>query len=69
MGLMLLAMQIARVGLDNIPPATLFFIGLNVLFHFADPLHLQLHDVCIGSFYILQHLEGTDTPSTKPTES
>lgn len=56
-GLLLLFYQIARVGLDNIPPATLLFLAVNVIVHLVNPLHLGLHDVCIGAFQVIYGME------------
>ncbi|KAL6064388.1 Rhomboid-related protein 4 [Balamuthia mandrillaris] len=48
MGLFLLLMQVARIGVDNIPPCTLFFAAANVFVHYF--VHqVSLGEVCIGS--------------------
>src|SRR5689334_17514688 len=56
---MLLAMQIFQVGLDNIPPVTLAFLGLNVAVYYLDYFDLPLNQVCIGAYYVWKHMEGT----------
>lgn len=55
MGLILLLIQVARVGLEHIPPVTLFVGALNVLLHYVDVLPLSVYDVCIGAGAVWHH--------------
>ncbi len=52
MGLLMLAMQVARVGWENIGPVTMAVLGLNSLLFFYDldlPFSTADADVCIGA--------------------
>jgi len=57
LGMILLLLHIGRIGVDKIPPVTLGFLILNTVFHYMNPLHLSLGQVCIGASYVIQHAE------------
>jgi len=52
-GLILLLMQVGRIGFENVPPATLVFLGINTILYYADPFHYSLREVCVGTYQIL----------------
>lgn len=57
LGLILLFIEIARVGVDHIPPVTLAALALNVGIHLFSPFHLNIHDVCVGAVYVVHELQ------------
>ena len=52
-GMIFLLMEVARVGVEYIPPGTLIFLAINVVIHIVDPLHLDLDQVCIGAHHVI----------------
>lgn len=56
-GLMLLILNVAQIGLENIPPATLGFLAINTLIFYFNPLQHSLGQVCIGAFEVLRRYE------------
>jgi hypothetical protein len=53
----LLFLEIARVGVEHIPPVTLAALALNVGIHLFSPFHLDVHDVCVGAVYVVHDLQ------------
>lgn len=52
MSAMLLAMQVMRIGVDNIGPVTMGVFGLTAALFYLDidlPFSIEPHDVCIGA--------------------
>jgi rhomboid domain-containing protein 1 len=57
LGLLLLISHISSIGLENIPPTTLFFLIINTIIYYLDPLLLNLNEVCILPYKIIFHNE------------
>lgn len=55
-GLILLALQVAQIGFDKIPPVTLIVGAINVLLHYVDT-RLSIYDVCIGAGMVWHRLD------------
>ncbi len=47
-GLVFLAIQLFQIGLENIPPATLTLLIVQILLHVVDPFEVWLGNICIG---------------------
>eukprot|EP01111_Echinosteliopsis_oligospora_P019706 TRINITY_DN9659_c0_g1_i1.p1 TRINITY_DN9659_c0_g1~~TRINITY_DN9659_c0_g1_i1.p1 ORF type:complete len:277 (-),score=21.18 TRINITY_DN9659_c0_g1_i1:63-893(-) len=52
-GLIFLAIEIARIGIDNIPPVTLAVLALNVCIYLFNPLDHDIGQICILPSLIL----------------
>lgn len=50
-------MELARIGVDNIPVVTLVTIGLNVVNYLVDPLEMSLGEVCVGFYQVVQYAQ------------
>jgi rhomboid domain-containing protein 1 len=47
MGVILLFLEVARIGFEHIPPVTLVTLGINVVNYLLNPLDMDLGEVCV----------------------
>lgn len=64
LGLIFLLIELARIGVDNIPIVTLVTIGINVVNYLVNPLDLGVEDVCVSFTHVVYHIQGLLHPQS-----